>query len=43
MIRSNSCDYSDAYIHAKATITFPNTAAAVEPINNSNKTVKFKN
>ena len=27
MIRSNSCDYSDAYILIKWTITVPNTAA----------------
>ena len=40
MIRSNFCDYSDGYIHAKATIAAPNTAAAV---NNPNKKVIFKN
>ena len=28
MIRSSLCDYSDAYIHAKGTITIPNMAAA---------------
>ena len=28
MIRSNLCDYSYAYIHVKATITIPSTAAA---------------
>ena len=28
MIRSNLCDYSDAYIHVKGTITVPNTAGA---------------
>ena len=40
MIRSNFCDYSDGYIHVKATITALNTAAAV---NNPNKKVIFKN
>ena len=40
MIRSNFCDYSDGYIHVKATIAAPNTAAAV---NNPNKKVIFKN
>ena len=43
MIRSNLCDYSYAYIHVKATITVPNTAAAAAHINNTNKKVKFKN
>ena len=28
-IRSSLCDYSVVYIHVKATITVPNTAAAV--------------
>ena len=37
MIRSNLGDYSDAYIHVKATITVPNTAAAVAPVNNTNR------
>ena len=37
MIRPNLCDYSDAYIHVKATITIPNTAAAAAPVNNTNK------
>ena len=36
MIKSNLCDYSDAYIHVKATITSPNAAAAT-PLNNTNK------
>ena len=36
MIRSNVHDYSDGYIHVKATITVPNTAAAAAPINNTN-------
>ena len=37
MIKSNLCDYSDAYIHVKLTITVPITA------NNTNKKVVFKN
>ena len=34
MIRSNLCDYSDAHIHVKATITVPNTPAAAASVNN---------
>ena len=30
MIKSSLCNYSDAYIHVKGTITIPNTAAAGE-------------
>ena len=37
MIRSNLCDYSDVYIHVKATITVPNTAAVDVLANNTNK------
>ena len=37
MIKSMLCNYSDAYIHVKATITVPNTAAAAAPANNTNK------
>ena len=43
VIRSSLCDYSDAYILVKGTITVPNTAAAGEAINNTNKKVVFKN
>ena len=39
MIRSNLFNYSDAYIHVKATITVANTAAAAAPINNTSKKV----
>ena len=39
VIRSILCKYSDAYIHVKATIIVPNTAA---PVNNTNKKVIFK-
>ena len=37
MIRSNLCDYSDAYILFKGTITVQNTAAAGSAVNNTNK------
>ena len=43
MIRLNLCDYSDAYIHVKATITVPNTATPAVSVNNTNKKVIFKN
>ena len=42
MIRSNLCDYSDAYIYVKGTITFPYTGTAAAP-NNKNKKVIIKN
>ena len=42
MMRSNLCDYSDAYILLKRTITVPNTAAAGTAVNNTNKKVIFK-
>ena len=38
MIRSNLCNYSDAYILVKGTITNPNMAATVAAVNNINKT-----
>ena len=43
MIKSNLCDYIDADIHFKATITVQNTAAAVTPVNNTNKKAIFQN
>ena len=43
MIKSSLCDYSDAYIHVKGTITVNNTAAADANANNTNKKVIFKN
>ena len=47
MSRSSLCDYSDAYIHAKGTVTIPNTrtaaAAAAAAADNRNKNVIFKN
>ena len=36
-MRSNLCDYGDAYIHAKATITVLNTVATTAPVNKTNK------
>ena len=44
MLKSSLCDYSDAYILAKETITVNNnTAAADADANNTNKKVIFKN
>ena len=42
-IRSNLCDYSDAYILVKGTITVSNMAAGGAAVNNTNKKVIFKN
>ena len=43
MIKPNLCDYSDAYILVKGTISVPNTAAQGTAVNNTNKEVIFKN
>ena len=43
MPKSSLCDYSDAYILVKGTITVNNTAAADADANNTNKKVIFKN
>ena len=43
MLKSSLCDYSDAYILVKGTITVNNTAAQGAPANNTNKKVIFKN
>ena len=43
MLKSSSCDYSDAYILVEGTITVNNTAAADVDANNTNKKVIFKN
>ena len=43
MIRSSLCDYSDACILGKGTITAPNTAAAGVAVNNTNEKVILKN
>ena len=42
-LKSSLCDYSDAYILVKGTITVNNTAAADADANNANKKVIFKN
>ena len=43
MLKSSLCDYSDAYIIVKGTISVTNTAAAGAASNNINKKVIFKN
>ena len=43
MLKSSLCDYSNAYILLKGTITVNNTAAADVDANNTNKKVIFKN
>ena len=43
MLKSTLCDYSDAYILVKWTITVPNTAAADVDTKITNKKVIFKN
>ena len=43
IIKSNLCDYSDAHILVKGTLTVSNTAAAGAAINNTHKKVTFKN
>ena len=42
MLKSSLCDYSDAYIFVKSTITVPNTAAA-EAAANNRKNIIIKN
>ena len=42
IVKSSLCDYSDAYVHVKGTITVNNTAAAPAAANNTNKKVIFK-
>ena len=43
MLMKSLCDYSDAYILVKGTITVTNTAAADAGATNTNKRVVFKN
>ena len=43
MLKSSWCDYNDAYILVKETITVPNTAVSDAVANNANKKVVFKN
>ena len=42
MLKSSLCDYSDAYILVKETITVNNTTAAEVNANNINKKVIFE-
>ena len=42
MLKSSLCDYSDAYVLVKGTITVNNTAASDADANNTNKKVIFK-
>ena len=42
MIRSSLCDYSDAYIDVKGTITFPKSGTTTAQ-KNANKKAIFKN
>ena len=39
-LKSSLCDYSDAYIHVKGTVTIPNTGTAAAP-DNRNKKKKY--
>ena len=39
MLKSSLCDYSDAYILVKGTISINNTAAQGAPANNTDKKV----
>ena len=43
MVMSRLCDHSDAYMHAKETITIPNTgtAATLNNVNNVNLNIVF--
>ena len=43
MLKSSLCDYSDAYILVKGTISVSNTTAPGAAVNNTNKKVMFKN
>ena len=43
MLKSSLCDYSDAYILVKGTISASNTTAAGAAVNNDNRKVIFKN
>ena len=43
MLKSSLCDYSDAYILVKGTVSVNNTAATGAAANNTNKKVIFKN
>ena len=40
MLKSSLCDYSDAYILMRGTITVPNTGTATNPNNRKNMIIK---
>ena len=42
MLKSSLCDYGDAYLLVKRSITVPNTAAVAADAKNANKKVIFK-
>ena len=42
MLKSNLCDYSDAYILAKSPITVPDTLATAKTANNTHKKAIIK-
>ena len=43
MLKTNFCDYSDAYILVEGTMTVVSNSAATANVNNTNKKVIFKN
>ena len=43
MLKSSLCDYSDAYILVKGTITVANIEGAATAANSANKKATFKN
>ena len=43
MLKSSLCDYTNAYIHVKGTITVPNMTAAAADAKNAGEKVIFKN
>ena len=43
MLKSSLCDYSDAYILVKGTVSVNNTTGADAAVNNDDKKVIFKN
>ena len=43
ILKSNLCDYSDAYVYVIGTASVNNTAAAGADANNTNEKVIFKN
>ena len=42
LVKAKLCDYSNAYMLVKKTITFPNTAAAVAATKNGDRKVIFR-